>query len=165
MHALPVHGSSWAEAAATSAEVARAKERVAIRKEVEAAKLRKKVTMERVNKEKDQRQASIVKADIEAVTGRSSHAFFQENGYDVDYVVVDSCIPTFGGSGYYLREFPCVLRFETGQQCVDALNELKKHGFDRSERFDILNSKSGETISYTVVMDRLRDRVKRRKTG
>lgn len=146
-------------------EVARAKENAAIRKEEEAVKLRKKATMKRVNTEKDERQASIVKAGIEAITGRSSQAFFQENGYDVEYVAVDSGSPTFGGSGYYLEEFPCVLRFETGQQCIDALNELKKHGFDWSERFYILKSKSGETISYRVVMDRLRERVKRRTTG
>ena len=152
-------------ATAYPTEVARAKENAAIRKVEVAVQMRKEATMQRVNAEKDERQARIVKASIEAITGRSSQAFFQENGYDVEYVAVDSGFPTFGGSGYYLKEFPCVLRFETGQQCIDALNDLKKHGLDRSDRLYILKSKSGETISYGVVMDRLRERVKRRKTG
>lgn len=135
------------------AEVARAKENAAMRKEKKAVEQRKRATAERVNAEKDELQASIVKADIEAITGKSSQAFFQENGYDVERVVQDD---VFEGSGYLLREFLSVLRFETGQQCVDALNELKEHGLCSFERYTILKSKSGETISHKGVMKMLR---------
>ena len=154
-HSMSLEGY-LSSATAYPVEVARAKENAASRKEIEAVKERKRATMERVNIEKDERQASIVRADIEAITGKSSQAFFKENGYDVENVVYDSGFSTFGESGYVLDELSCVLRFKTGQQCVDALDELKKRGLGVLERYFMLKSKSGEVISYGEVMNRLK---------
>lgn len=129
--AYPVEAAKAAEKAATN------RRRKAQRKEKEATTLR-------IKAEKDERQGDIVKADIEVIFGVPSQTFFREKGYDTeDPMSYDT-----------RKELQFVLRFETGQQCVDTLRELNKRHFSSSVRLSILRSEAGETISYREAMDR-----------
>lgn len=133
-------------------EKAKAVEKAAIRRRRKAEKIVKQAATDRVKAEKDEYHRSIVKSDIEAITGLPSSTFFREKGYDTEDPI-----------SYDIRvELQLLLRFETGLQCIDTLRELNKYDFGSKERLSILDSDTGETISYTIAMERAKYCIHRR---
>lgn len=151
-HSLSLEGYLEERTTAYRVEIVAAKTKAATRKRKLAEKEEREAKSIEVCAKKDEHQANIVKADIETITGMSSQMFFRKNGYDAEDI--EDCV--FRKSGFDLEELPCVLRFENGQQCVDALLELNKRSFSKYERLNILRSEAGETISSREVFDRMR---------
>lgn len=136
-------------------EIAQAREKAATKKRIKAEKdeeIRVKV----------EKQANIVKADIEAITG-IPYDMWAEKAKVIDYPSTKRA-KTGEETMVYTeqeREIPrfflkFALRCETGQECLDTLEEFKKHPFLLEHMFFILRSNARETIDYREAMAKIK---------